>query len=283
MSSFRLTLTARPAQPVDLSPLVPQRLAGMTRSEIGALELATGNRRLRVDELFSIAGDPGPALEIRDSCDMLHGLGAGMTQGDIVVRGDVGAYLGAGMTGGTLTVHGNAGAFAASGIRDGMIRITGDAGDFLGAARPGDHQGMRGGVVLVGGNAGDRAGDRMRRGMLLIEGSAGDYCASRMVAGTLAVWGAVGRFPGLAMRRGTLLLQRPPAALPPTFNESGTFPFTFLTLLARSWRTLPAPFGTLAETGLQVQRFMGDLANDGRGEILILARAARSRGKASKA
>jgi formylmethanofuran dehydrogenase subunit C len=283
MSALRLTLTSRPAQPVDLSPLLPQRLAGMTRSEIGALELASGNRRLRVDQLFSIAGDPGPALEIRDGCGLLQGVGAGMTQGDIVVRGDVGAYLGAGMTGGTVTVHGNAGAFAASGMRDGEIRIGGDTGDFLGAALPGDHQGMRGGVVLVGGNVGDRAGDRMRRGALLIEGNAGDYCASRMVAGTLAVWGTVGRFPGLAMRRGTLLLQQPPAALPPTFNESGTFPFTFLTLLARAWRTLPGLFGTLPESGLQYQRFMGDLANDGRGEILILARAPRARRKASKA
>lgn len=283
MSSLCLTLTTRPAQAVDLSPLLPQRLAGMTRSEIGALELATGNRQLRVDQLFSVTGDPGPALEIRDSCDLLQGVGAGMAQGDIVVRGNVGAYLGAGMTGGTLSVHGNAGVFAASGMRDGQIRISGNAGDFLAAARPGDHQGMRGGVVLVGGNAGDRAGDRMRRGALLIEGNAGDYCASRMVAGTIAVWGTVGRFPGMAMRRGTLLLQRPPAALPPTFNESGTFPFIFLTLLARAWRTLPGPFGKLSKSGLQCQRFMGDLANDGRGEILILARTPRARGKTPKA
>jgi formylmethanofuran dehydrogenase subunit C len=85
------------------------------------------------------------------------------------------------------------------------------------------------------------------------------------------------------MRRGTLLLQRPPAALPPTFNESGTFPFTFLTLLARAWRTLPGPFGKLPESGLQCQRFMGDLANDGRGEILILVPMPRPKGKASKA
>jgi len=269
MSSLRLTLKSRPAQALDLSPLVPERLAGLSKPEIGALEIATGNRRVRVDQLFSVAGDPGLALEIRDGCDQLQGVGAGMTQGAIVVRGDVGAYLGAGMTGGTIAVHGNAGAFAASGMREGEVRITGNAGDFLGAARPGDHQGMRGGVVLVSGSAGDRAGDRMRRGALLIEGNAGDYCASRMVAGTLAVWGGVGRFPGLAMRRGTLLLQRSPAALPPTFNESGTFPFTFLALLARAWRNLPGPFGKLPESGLQYRRFMGDLANDGRGEILI--------------
>jgi formylmethanofuran dehydrogenase subunit C len=266
---------------VDLSPLIPERLAVLSRARIERLELVTGNQRVLVGDLFTVAGDPGLAVEIRDACDLLEAVGAGMSRGELVVRGDVGDGLALGMTGGSITVHGSAGAFAASGLREGSVRITGDAGDFLGGARPGDHQGMRGGVVLVGGNAGDRAGDRMRRGALLIEGNAGDYCASRMVAGTLAVRGTVGRFPGLAMRRGTLLLQRPPAALPPTFNESGTFTFTFLTLLARAWRTLPGPYGKLPDCGLQYRRYLGDLANNGRGEVLIPAEAGARRPRRS--
>lgn len=271
MSALRLMLKQRPSQPVDLSPLLPERLADMTATAIGAIELASGNRRLRVDQMFSVSGKPGPRLEIHNGCDLLVRVGAGMAQGSIVVQGDAGAYLGAGMGGGTIEVQGNAGAFAATGMRDGLIRIVGNTGDFLGAALPGDHQGMRGGVVVVGGNAGDRAGDRMRRGAILIEGNTGDYCAARMVAGTIAVWGTIGWFPGLAMRRGTLLLRQPPPALLPTFNESGIFGFTFLTLLARAWRGLPGPFGKLPESGMQVRRFMGDLANDGRGEILLPA------------
>ncbi len=269
MSSLVLTLKERPAQRVDLSPLTPDRLATQTKTAIAAMELASGKQRLRVDQLFTISGSPGDQVEIRAGCDLLDGIGASMTQGRIVVEGDVGAYLGTMMSGGTIEVKGNAGAYAATGMRDGQVRIGGNAGDFLAAALPGDHQGMRGGVVLVRGNAADRAGDRMRRGMLLIEGNAGDYCASRLVAGTIAVWGSVGRFPALAMRRGTLLLEQPPAALLPTFNESGTFPFSFLTLLARSWRELPGRFGTAPWSDWQFRRFMGDLANDGRGEILI--------------
>jgi len=154
-------------------------------------------------------------------------------------------------------------------MRGGRIRIAGNAGDFLAAALPGDHQGMQGGVMLVQGNATDRAGDRMRRGMLLIEGNAGDYCASRMVAGTIAVLGSVGRDAGLAMRRGTLLLRRPPNRLLPTFNDCGVYPLAILTLLARSWRGYPGKFGAFPETGLRVRRLVGDLANDGRGEILL--------------
>jgi formylmethanofuran dehydrogenase subunit C len=128
---------------------------------------------------------------------------------------------------------------------------------------------MQGGTVLVEGSAGDRTGDRMRRGTLLIEGDTGDYCASRMVAGTIAVWGRVGAFPGLAMRRGTVLLQHAPGEMVPTFNDCGEHPLSFLTLLVRSWRTLPGKFATIPDSRVRVRRYMGDLANDGRGEILV--------------
>ena len=40
-------------------------------------------------------------------------------------------------------------------------------------------------------------------------------------------------------------------------------------LLARAWRGLPGPFGALPAAGLTVRRFMGDLANDGKGEVLV--------------
>jgi formylmethanofuran dehydrogenase subunit C len=268
MSRLTLILREPPTQRVDLSPLTAAPLGNRSVAEIAAIELPTGNRKVRVDSLFKLSGDPGEELEIVGN-GLLDRIGAGMTQGLVVVRGDTGAFLGIGMTGGMVEVEGNTGAYAGTGMKGGTIRICGNAGDFLAAAIPGNHQGMLGGTLLVRGNAGDRAGDRMRRGALLIEGNAGDYCASRMVAGTIAVWGKVGRSPGLAMRRGTVLLFDPPAALPPTFNDCGAHPFNFLTLLARSWRVHPGKFATLTNSGLRLRRFMGDLANDGRGEILM--------------
>lgn len=269
MTAFRLTLRATPAQRVDCAPLTVDQLLGKSAAQVAALELGSGNRRLRVGDLFSLEGTPGPEVEIVGGHARLDRLGAGMTQGRLTVRGAAGDQLGLGMTGGQIRVEGDAGGFAASGMRGGEIRISGNAGDFLAAAIPGNHQGMQGGLVLVGGNAGARAADRMRRGTLLIGGNTGDYCASRMVAGTVGVWGRVGSFTGLAMRRGTLLLQLAPAALPPTFNDCGEFPLTILTLLARAWRDLPAPFNGLPQSGLRVRRLMGDLANDGRGEVLV--------------
>ena len=270
MSTLCLTLREPPAQRVDLSPLTPDHLSGKTSAEVASVELAMGNSRVRVDDLFGLSGTFLSELEIRNGCDRLDRLGEGMTHGRITVHGGVGAFLGARMSGGTIEVRGSAGAYAATGMKGGMIHITGDAGDFLAAALPGDHCGMQGGTVVVGGNAGDRAGDRMRRGVLLIEGGAGDYCASRMVAGTIAVWGTIGRSPGFAMRRGTLLLLQHPGTLGPTFNDCGEHPLSFLTLLVRSWRTLPGRFATLPDTRARARRYVGDLANGGCGEILLL-------------
>lgn len=271
MSTLCLTLKAPPLQRVDMSPLSTDQLAGKTPAQVAAVELASGNRLVRVDSLFTITGSFASELEIRDGCDRLDRIGTGMTHGRVVVTGDAGAYLGAGMTGGQIEVHGDAGAYAATGMMGGTIQITGNAGDFLAGAIPGDRWGMVGGTVVVGGNAGDRAGDRMRRGMVLIEGNTGAYCASRMVAGSIAVWGSIGAFPGLAMRRGTLLLRNAPDELLPTFNDCGEHALGFLTLLVRSWRTLPSKFATFPDQGLRVRRYMGDRANGGLGEILVLA------------
>ena len=269
MSTLCLTLRVHPAQRVDLSPLSADKLAGKSPAEIAAVELATGNRRDRVDSLFTVSGGFASEIEIRNSCDRLDRIGAGMSRGRVVVHGDAGSYAGADMQGGSIEIHGNTGAFAATGMSGGTLRITGNTGDFLGAAIPGEHQGMKGGTVIVGGDAGERAGDRMRRGTILIDGNAGDYCASRMVAGTIAVWGRVGRSPGLAMRRGTLILQQPPERLLPTFNDCGDYPLTILTLLARSWRGLPGKAGMVPDRDCRVRRFTGDLANGGQGEVLV--------------
>jgi formylmethanofuran dehydrogenase subunit C len=271
MTTLCLTLREPPIQRVDLSPLSIDHLAGKSPQEVAALELVTGNRKVRVDTLFTVSGASAMELEIRNTCDRLDRIGEGMTHGRIIVRGDVGDYLGLGMTGGHIEVEGSAGAHAGTGMTGGMITIRGDAGDFLAAALPGDRHGMQGGTIVVGGSAGARVGDRMRRGLVLIDGGVGDYCASRMVAGTVAVWGTVGAAPGIAMRRGTLLLQHRPKALVPTFNDCGEYSLNFLTLLLRSWRNLPSRFATLPDSRIRARRYIGDLANDGRGEILVMA------------
>jgi formylmethanofuran dehydrogenase subunit C len=268
MSTLCLTLRDAPKVRVDLGPLTAAPLAGRSREEIGRIALTAGNRQVTVDTLFSIEGEGGGDIELRNCCSRLDGIGAGLSEGRLLVYGDAGSYLGRDMTGGTILAAGNVGAYAGTGMNGGMIQVGGNAGEFAGGAVPGNHYGMRGGTLLVCGNAGARAGDRMRRGSLLIEGDAGDFLASRMIAGTIAVLGTVGAMPGHAMRRGTILLLTP-TELPSTFNNCGVYPLTFLTLLMRSWKKLPGRFSALPDS-TRVQRYMGDLANDGRGEILLL-------------
>lgn len=267
MTALTFTLREAPRQRVDLSPLVPERLAGLAPSDIGALELACGNGTVRAGDLFAIAGGDCQTLAFRGACDKLDRIGAGMRGGSISVAGDAGAFLGLGMAGGEIRVEGDAGAFAAAGMRGGFLHIAGSAGDFLGGARPGERFGMTGGLVLAG-SAGDRTADSMRRGAILVEQDAGAYCGARMLAGTVAVLGSVGAGCGFLMRRGTVLLRQAPEILP-TFNDGGRQALGFLTLLVNSWAALPGAFARLPPPG-PVQRFLGDRGVGGLGEILIL-------------
>ena len=268
MNPLTLTLKEIPRQRVDLSPLTPETLAGMNFNKIITLELTSGNRKIRVADLFELSGEDAGNLMIKNSCDKLDRIGQGMRRGSIQVRGNAGAYLGVGMRNGAIHVHGDTGVFAASGMKDGLICIRGDAGDFLAAAIPGDRHGMIGGTVMVAGNAGDRVGDHMRRGNVLIEGNAGDYCGSRMLAGTIAVLGKAGHFTGYGMKRGTLLFFGVPP-MPATFNDCGVHNFNYLPLLIKSWQSLDSKFAKLAPRA-RARRYMGDLANSGKGEILVL-------------
>ncbi|HEY3327694.1 MAG TPA: formylmethanofuran dehydrogenase subunit C [Novimethylophilus sp.] len=272
MAPLVFTLKTRLRQRVDLSPLTPDHLAGKSASEIAAIELQSGNQKIRTDALFDIAGDDASDIVINNGTGNGNGkldfIGSKMQSGSITVHGAAGSYLGFQMKKGTITVHGDADAFAASGMAGGTLHIHGNAGDFLASAIPGDKKGMKGGIVLITGNAGDRVGDQMRRGIVLIEGNAGAYCASRMLAGTIGVLGSVGEYVGFGMRRGTLLLFSQPK-LHATIQDCGSHTLPFLSLMFKSFKALPSKFANIDRN--RVQRFAGDLANDGKGEILVFA------------
>lgn len=268
MSALTLTLKHTPAQRLDMSPLVCQKLQGLSIAEIAALELQNGKARQRVDALFTITGSDSQNLVIANSCDKLDYIGKQLDGGTLTVEGDAGAYLGLELKTGTIRVNGNSGLYSGCEMKNGLIEINGNAGDFLGGALPGNKQGMKGGTILVKGNVGARAGDHMRRGQILIEGNAGDYCGSRMLAGTIAVMGNTGRYPGYAMRRGTLLLWQAPQ-LSATFNDCGSHTLAFLPILFASFRTLNSRFADSSAAFNRVRRYGGDMAETGRGEVLV--------------
>ncbi len=222
MTALRFSPRAAPEQRLDLSPLVPARLAGLSAAEIERLPMHTTRAPLCVGDVFRVAMGEAEDIVIEGGSARFDRVGEAMASGSLVVEGDAGLRAGRAMTGGALTIRGNAGHWAASGLRGGAMTICGDAGDFLGGPLAGERAGMAGGSVIVRGRAGERAGDRLRRGLIVIEGDAGEAAGSRMIAGTLVVCGTPGPLAGFLMRRGTLLLGTEPArGLLPSFVPRG--------------------------------------------------------------
>lgn len=256
-----LRLREAPQIPLDLSPLLPgAAIAGDTPLRLGRRQVALG-------DLFDLS--PGPEGELRlvgtdGHCDRI---GAGLSQGRITIDGDAGADLGLGMSGGEIAVRGSAGALAGGEMSGGTLRIGGDAGEALGGALPGAG-GMSGGAILLDGSCGPRAGQRMRKGLIVVGGDAASHAASGMRGGTIVVHGACAAEPASSMRRGTLYLARAPERLLPTFADDGEHELLWLRLLERHLRRLG---GTPPLPALRVGRWAGDLADLGKGELLVAA------------
>ena len=266
MTALRFVQRAEPGQRLDLSPLTPDRLAGLETAAIEAIALHTTRQAVTVGDMFRVhPGDAGSVV-IEGGSARFDRVGAAMSQGSLLVEGDAGQQAGRLMTGGRLTIRGHAGVRAASGLQGGVLEIDGDAGDFLGGPLAGERTGMRGGVVLVRGRAGMQAGDRLRRGLILIEGDAGEHAGSAMVAGTLVVCGTAGALPGILMRRGTIVLGQADN-LAPSFVPAIRTGLVFIALLARA----VAPFSEPAAACVRAAgaRYLGDMATLGKGEVFI--------------
>lgn len=267
MKPLVLMLRQRPEQRLDLSPLLPHLLAGKSREQIERIELQTTRDRVDVGEVFQLRMGDAAQIRIEGGCERFDHVGQAMSDGEIVVDGDVGVQAGRLMAGGRLIVRGSTGPWAASGMKNGLIEIAGAAHDYIGGPLPGEIAGMRGGLVVVRGRAGARAGDRMRRGTIIVEGEAGAYAGSRMIAGTLIVGKRAGPMPGFLMKRGSIMLSGGCSALSPTFIDSGVHQL----LAIKLWARLVEPYSRRAAALLQrpFRRLAGDMAVLGKGEIFI--------------
>ena len=263
MNQLTFTLKQALTHAINCAQLTPDLLKGLNVSQIGAITLSNQ----LVSDLFEITGSDTDNIVFKNSSQFFDNVGKNMTLGSITLEGDAGAYLGFGLKNSTIHCKGNTQAFAACNMVSGLLKIDGNTGDFLGGASAGLRKGMRGGTVIVKGNAGDRVGDQMRRGLILIEGNVGDYCASRMIAGTIGVLGSAGSYTGFNMKRGTLLFTKLPS-LHATMQDCGSHTLPFLKLLFKSFTKFNTLFSNLETT--RIQRFVGDAACQGNGEILLL-------------
>ena len=271
MKPLTFTLKQPPRLQLDLSALIPERLAAA--DNIADLQLSYGARPARIGSLFTISGENREQIELRRTTELVTRIGARMTRGDIRVRAHGGSYLGEGMQGGSIRVNGSCGDGLGCDMRWGRIDIEGDAGDYIGAGARSSAFGMLDGLITVWGNAGNRLGEKMRRGMIMIGGDAGDFSGTGMVAGTVLILGKSGKLPGYGMKRGSIILGKRPEQIGATMSSCGALKMEYLRLFFKQLSRMGSRYRFFRKFGPEVRLYTGDLANDGKGEIMVLLNA----------
>jgi formylmethanofuran dehydrogenase subunit C len=189
----------------DVAGLTGDRLATLSEQAIARLPVWQGRVRVQLGDLFEVRGGGSATVHIAGSVAHVHGIGAGMAGGALVIDGDAGDRAGMEMTGGSIEVNGSVGADAAVAMSAGSLHVRGSAGDRLGGARPGAPRGMTGGEIVVHGHAGADVGAVCRRGLIAVGGDAGADAGRAMIAGSVVVLGHTAPGAGRFNKRGSLV------------------------------------------------------------------------------
>jgi formylmethanofuran dehydrogenase subunit C len=237
------------SQRVDLSEVLAGSWATLSASELsGRRVYLERDGAARLGDLFELAGSPEGRIRFVGQLDQADRLGAVLTEGEVIVEGNVGREAGLAQAGGRLDING-------------------DAGPRAGAAPPGFKRGMTGGELIVRGSAGAEAGAAMRRGLLVILRTAGDRTGLGMIAGSIVVFGAVGADSGLWSKRGSIVALGQ-VSPPPTYFYACTFQPAYLRLLLTRLRSSYGLPVQPRHLNGQYRRYSGDMAELGKGEIL---------------
>jgi formylmethanofuran dehydrogenase subunit C len=264
---IKLTLKDQPVVPLEAEVLTPDHLSGLGLDAIRALPVFLGKRQLRVDDFFTVAGEPSDQIELHGDLAKVKWIGRAMTRGQLKVVGNVGMHLGAYMKGGSIEVTGNASDWVGGEMTGGKIHVHGNAGGQVGAAYRGSLAGMNNGTILIGGTAGLEVGMRMKRGLIVIQGMVRDFCGLQMKGGTIVLLNGAEIRTGAWMTRGTIISLKPLKLLP-TFSYACSYMPTFLGLYARHLASLGVTLPIDEKNG-SYQRYSGDSSVPGKGEILV--------------
>lgn len=249
MSGLVARVTA-PAQPTDFSAVLAGAWTALTPAELTRRPVVVGGRgELPLGDVCELTGTPDGTIHFTGDLSRVIRLGAGLTEGAVVVEGSVGDEVGLGMAGGSIEVRGDAGARA-------------------GGAAPEARRGMTGGELVVHGSAGESAGALMRRGLLATGGAVGHHAGAGMIAGTLVAFGNVGAAAGLWSKRGSIVALAG-VTIPSTYRYACTYQPIYLRLtLTRLRSRYGLRVGEHHLSGYY-RRYSGDLADLGKGEILV--------------
>ncbi len=267
MNKLILTLKDQPNVPLEAENIVPDQFVGLTNAAVRAIPIFLGKKQCRLDDFFTVEGDGSDDVELRGDLKNVKWLGKGMKSGILRASGNVGMHLGAYMKGGTIEVAGNASDWVGAEMTNGTIRVAGDAGGQLGGAYRGSLSGMNGGIIVIGGTGQLEIGIRMKRGVIVIGGRVRDFAGLQMKGGTLFLLQGAEIRTGAWMNRGTIVSLKPLKLLP-TFTQTCSYNPTFLRLYAKRLASFGVSIPVDAAGG-SYQRYVGDSAIPGKGEILV--------------
>ena len=222
-------------------------------------EVWEGNRRKPLGELFEIQGESESSsknitLQISGDLRKVRMIGANMTNGKVLIKGDVGMHLGEKMQGGEIIVEGNVDSWAGCMMTGGKIEIKGSAGDYLGAPYRGSRNGMKGGAIIVHGDAGNETGCFMRGGIIKVHGSVRDFVGIHMSGGEILIMGDCKDRPGAGMLSGKIVICGYVSSVLPTFTIED-----IRNSVKVDGERIKGPF----------YRFSGDIADRGQGRLYV--------------
>jgi formylmethanofuran dehydrogenase subunit C len=261
-----LTLKETFTVPLEAETISPDIMAGLGRDAMGALPVFHGKRQRRLDDFFSIEGEPSEHIELRGDAAKVKWIGKDMTRGRINIVGNAGMHLGSGMKGGVIDVSGNASDWIGAEMAGGFIHVRGNAGGQVGAAYRGSMSGMKDGTILIGGTAGLEVGMRMKRGTIVIKGKVRDFAGLQMKGGTIVLLDGAEIRTGAWMNRGTII-SLAPLRLLPTFSYACEYNPSFLRVYAKFLGGLGYAIPSDERAG-SYRRYNGDTSVPGKGEIL---------------
>lgn len=247
--------------PIVAECINPDIFQGKKPAEIKQQGVWEGNKQKKLGELFNVEiaqtedASKNSVIVIHGDVSRVKRIGAGMKNGEIIIKGNAGMHLGEEMKGGKITVYGNVLGWAGSMMKGGTIEIHGNAGDYLGAPYRGSPEGMKGGKIIVHGNVGREAGAHLRKGIIKIYGNADQFVGFRMHGGTIYVQKDCEARAGACMVDGTIVVGGHIESVMPTFTIEGLKKKVKI----EEGEVVEAPF----------YLFLGDLTENGKGKLYV--------------
>ncbi|MFX0067617.1 MAG: formylmethanofuran dehydrogenase subunit C [Promethearchaeota archaeon] len=260
MQEIMLVFKEKLKVPIEAEVISPNTFSGKKMNEIAGLKVWHGNRRIKLGDVFEIEGETSNEPEnlhiiIKGDASKVKCVGKRMTSGRITISGNIGMHVGAEMYGGEIIVEGDAESWAGTELYGGLLNIKGNAGDYVGAVYRGEWRGMKKGLIMVEGNVGNELALWMRGGKITVKGNAGSFACAHLSGGTVMIHGDINGFLGAEMKKGIIVTFSKLEELLPGFKFNEEVP-----ILRLDEEEIEGPF----------LRFVGDLAESGKGELYVL-------------